>query len=68
MISEVSDELRNLARSMKPQTQNAIQPPEPPRLSDAPTPQPAEQPALRSVIVEEVREMQEREKRKQYHH
>ena len=64
MISEVSDELRNLARSMKPQTQNAIQPPEPPRLPHAPTPQPTEQPALRSVIVEEVREMQEREKRK----
>ena len=65
MISELSDELRNLAQSMKSQAKNATQSPEPPRPPQAPTPQPTEQPALRSVIVEEVREMQEREKRKQ---
>ena len=65
MISKLSDELRNLTQSMKPQTQNATHHPDPPRLPHAPTPQPAEQPALRSVIVKEVREMQERGKRKQ---
>ena len=65
MLSNLFHELRNLAQSMKPQTQNAIQPSHLLRLPHASAPQPAEQPALCSVIVEEVREMQEREKQKQ---
>ena len=73
MIVNLSDELKHLAKAMQPTAApNAEQPqgsmpPQPPS-SQTPTASPAlptDQPALRSVVAEEVREMREREKRKQ---
>ena len=73
MIANLSDELKHLAQSMQPAvTRNAEEVPgsTPPQPSSSQTTSasptlPTDQPALRSVIVEEVREMREREKRKQ---
>ena len=68
MIADLSDQFKHLTEAMKsPPVQSADQASMP---GPAPGPQPPisnppEQPALRDVIAEEVREMREREKRKQ---
>ena len=66
MIADLSDQFKHLTQAMKsPPVQNANQAPEPGFAPQPLVPKPSEQPALRDVIAEEVREMREREKRKQ---
>ena len=66
MISDLSDELKCLVKAMKsPPALNPSQAPVPAPPPPDHTPSPAEQPAICSVIAEELREMREREKRKQ---
>lgn len=68
IISDLSDEMKCLAKAIKsPPAQSLGQAtePAPPPPGPDPSPKAAEQPAIRAVIAEELREIREREKRKQ---